>query len=98
MNIYHLITWPMSQDCIGRPECFLINPTTAIGIDEEYPQELDSSYMVPCDEDDPSDDAYVLITFPEAQEWYGKEGTVCDYDTNVFVPYREYVNSKTTKQ
>lgn len=91
MDTYFLLTWPHSQDCIGDPECILINPASAVGEKEEYPCELDSAYMIPTEEGDNLEDAYVRVEFPEAQRWYGREGTIEDYDTNIFVPYADYV-------
>lgn len=92
MNIYHLLTWPESQDCIGRDDCILIDPMSAAEVAEDYPCELDSAYMIPASEGDSLEGAYVLVRFPDAQKWYGREGTIGDYDTNVFVPYKDYMD------
>ena len=83
---YGLVTWPESQDVIGVSGCYLVKPPKG----EEL--ELDSSYMVPLDEEDLKyNTGYVKVEFPESQRYADmedglkKEECFRDYSNNVFV-------------
>lgn len=66
---YGLVTWPESQDFVGRPDCVLVIPP-------QYDSKLslDSAYLVPESVTGPLDagEAYVRVPFPDAQKWDGK--------------------------
>ena len=84
---YGLVTWPESQDCIGRPECILILPP-----ESDVNGSLDSAYLVPLTEEDlKHTEGYVRVDSPESQryEHLSEESYTpeCyrDYNGNIFV-------------
>ena len=79
MQRYDLVTWPESQDFIGRKDCFLVDPESEKDPDDS--NWLDSSYMVPSD-----DGEYAMLEFPESQNWLDAPGTLYDYESRLFVP------------
>lgn len=90
---YTLYTWPESQAFIGNEKCILVCPDEKTGLD------LDSSYMVPEDEEPESnmeldDDKYIRLQFPESQRFESDEelslSCIHDYEGGLFVPISIY--------
>jgi len=77
---YGLVTWPESQEFVGKEDCVLVSPP-------EDSEDLDSAYLVPEEITGPLDEAYLRIPWPEAQDWdevpdgWEPEDVLHDYDS-----------------
>lgn len=78
---YGLVTWPESQEFVGRDDCILVNPP-----EDDEDCTLDSAYLVPITDPLDEGEAYARVPWSESQAWLDKEteeldDVLRDYDS-----------------